>query len=223
MSTRCRSVVAFVLLSGLLAACSSDREDTPPAQLASSAELQHIQNQRNKWTYRKLGVDYSRYRRFHFEPVVVYAGPDGAFGSIPTSERRRLADIVGEEVTRVMRETYSVVDAPGPDVIRIRLTLLGVDETVGGVATITRVLPVGIAANAIRGVAGAPGSLTGSIELAMEVFDSQSNDLLAAAIRRITPAVYDVEATLSTTETVRSSARNGANLLRDAIETMRRR
>jgi hypothetical protein len=206
----------------VLAACSSDR-DGKPTDLASSDQLQRDQNQRDKWTYRAQGVDFSKYRRFQFEPVAVYAGPDGSFGSISASDRHRLADIVGEQFTRVIGEKYSVVGAAGPDVARIRVTLLGVEGTVGGVATVSRILPVGIAVNAAKGVAGGSGSFTGSIEVAVEAFDSQSNDLLAAGIRRATPAVYDIEATFSTTETVRSSASGAATALREAIDKIQKK
>ncbi len=103
------------------------------------------------------------------------------------------------------------------------MTLLGVEETVGGLATITRIMPAGIAVNAAKGATGGAGSFTGSIEVAVEAFDSQSNALLAAGIRRATPAVYDIEATLSTTDTVRSSAASVATTLRDAIDRVQKK
>lgn len=222
MSFHHQGVFALVLVSGVLAACASDREGKP-TDLASSAQLQQDQNQRDKWTYRAQGIDLSKYRRFQFEPVVVYGGQDASFGNISASDRQRLAEIVGQEFARVIGEKYPVVGTAGADVARIRVTLLGVEGTVGGVATVSRLLPVGIAVNAAKGATGGSGSFTGSIEVAVEAFDSQSNELLAAGIRRATPAVYDIEATFSTAQTVRSSAYGAANTLRDAVDKIQKK
>jgi hypothetical protein len=70
----------------------------------------------------------------------------------------------------------------------------------------------------VRGVAGAGGTMTGGIELAVEFYDSQSNDLLAGAARQVTPAAFDIEATLSTDKTVQSCGAAAGMALRDAMD-----
>src|SRR5262249_17404898 len=121
MSFRHQGMVAAVLVSALLSGCSSDTE-TKPMSLASSAQLQQDKDQRDKWTYRAPRTGLPKFRRFQFEPVVVYGGPDGGFGSMPTADRQRLAGVVGQEFTKVIGEKYPVVNAQGPDVARIRVT-----------------------------------------------------------------------------------------------------
>jgi hypothetical protein len=68
------------------------------------------------------------------------------------------------------------------------------------------VTPFGLASNAVKGLAGKKGSFTGSALVAVEVMDSKSGELLAAAVRRISPDVLDISATLSTTDTIKSVA-----------------
>jgi hypothetical protein len=157
------------------------------------------------------------------EPVVVYAGPEASFGKMSEESRRRMASLVDEEFMKTVGEKFPLASSSGPDVLRIRLTLLGVEETVGALALTSRILPVGIAVNAIRGAAGESGSFTGSIELAFEAFDSQTGELLAAAIRRAAPAIYDVGAAASTATTVRSSARVLARQLNEVLELAQQR
>src|SRR5882762_10222940 len=118
MSFRHGGVAAVVLFGMALGACASSEREATPSGLASAAQLQQDPNQRDKWTYRAQGVDLTKYRRFQFEPVVVYSGPDASFGSMAGSDRQRLAGIVGEEFARVIGEKYPVVRAPGPDVAR---------------------------------------------------------------------------------------------------------
>jgi hypothetical protein len=213
-----REILLFGLAMVVVAGCSSSGQEQVPTGLSSAAQLQKTTaTERGKWTYRKPGADMAKYQKFMFEPVVVYSGADNGFGSMSAEDRTAAATAIGEEFAKVIGEKYPVVTAPGPDVLRFRLTLIGVETTVGGVATVTRILPIGIAVNAVKGASGGAGSFTGSIDLALEIFDSQSDDLLAAAIRHQTPAVYDVEATLSTSATVRSSAHELADQLLAAI------
>jgi hypothetical protein len=213
-------VLAASLLTMTIAGCS-DTKQSSPSGLTSSSELRPNAAEGGGWSYRAPNADFTKYRRFLIEPVVVYAGADNSFGDMPAADRAAMASIVGEEITKAIAEKYPLATAPGPDVLRFRPTLLGVETTIGGVATITRVLPIGIAVNAVKGASGEAGSFTGSIDVAVEAIDSQTNTLLAAAVRRATPAVYDIGATTSTSATVGSSAHEIGVKLREAIDRNR--
>jgi hypothetical protein len=204
----------------LLAGCGSSRESAPNG-LSSSALLQRDLDDKSRWAYQSPVVDIAAYDRFHFESVAVLPGPEAEFGSMSSGDRQALAAIIGEEFASVFGEKYSIAFAPGPGVARVRLTLLGVKRTIGGLATVTRVLPHGIMMNAAKGAMGGSGTFTGSIELAIEIFDSQKDSLFRSEIRRETPAVYDIEATLSTDRTVRSAARALAKSVREDFDKQR--
>src|SRR3546814_18445973 len=87
------------------------------------------------------------------------------------------------------------------------MTLVDVEPTVGGVATASRIVPVGAVANLFHEATGGSGSFTGSISVATEVFDAETGELIAAAVRRYRPDVFDLGATLSTMDTARDSVR----------------
>jgi len=200
-----------------VAACSEDSQR--PSSLTSSGKLSPDASIHGAWIYKSPQANYSKYRRVMIDNVAVYTGPEANFGdNTADADKQAWAAAVGEEMRKVIGEKYQIVSAPGPDVLRISTTLIGVRQTVGGVATVTRVMPIGIAINAVRGAAGAGGTMTGGIEIAVELHDSTSNDLLAGAVRQISPAAFDVGATLSTTDTVRASARDAATTLRDAMD-----
>jgi hypothetical protein len=213
-----RNPLAVVLLGTVVLTGCSETRSAPPTGLSSAGQMQQDTDRRDRWTYRDPQVDLRKYKRFQFEPGAVYTGADATFGSIDAGERQRYADVVAREFAKVISEKYPTAAAPGADVARVRLTLLGVESTVGGLATVSRLAPAGIAVNAAKGAAGESGSFTGSIEVAIEAFDSQSNALIFAGVRRATPAVYDLEATLSTTETVRSAAMVLAQTVRDGLD-----
>ncbi len=221
MTTRRMLIGSAVSLAGVMAvaACSSDQgSEGRPSGLQSSAKLSPDTSIRGAWIYRAPNANYSKYRRVMFDNTIVYNGPEANFGDISAADRQNYAAIVDQEFRRVVGEKYPIGFAPGPDVLRIHTTLVGVRTTVGGVATVTRVMPIGMAINAVRGAAGTGGAMTGGIELAVEFHDSQSNDLLGGAVRQISPAVFDVGATLSTADTVKASAADAATTLRDALD-----
>jgi hypothetical protein len=212
------AVTASSLVGALaLTACGGNSAERPSA-LASSGELKPDKSIGGAWIYRNPQANFAKYRSVLFEDVVIYNGAEANFGDASAADQQRYAQLVGGEMRRVVAEKYPFASGPGPDVLRIHTTLIGVRGTVGGVATVTRVLPVGMAINAVRGAAGAGGTMTGGIELAVEFYDSQSNELLAGAVRQVTPAAFDIEATLSTDKTVESCGAAAGMALRDAMD-----
>ena len=102
----------------------------------------------------------------------------------------------------------------------MKITMLGAQKTVGGLATATRVTPLGFATSALKSALGKKGSLTGSVLYAVELYDARTNELLLAAVRRRTPDPLDVPATLSTTDTVKAVARELADGARKRLEDL---
>ena len=94
----------------------------------------------------------------------------------------------------------------GKGVLRLKVTLLGVKKTTGGVATASRVTPMGLASSAVKSATGRGGTLTGSVLFAVELFDG-AGAVQAAAIRRRAPDALDIKATLSTGDTVKAVGR----------------
>ena len=81
-------------------------------------------------------------------------------------------------------------------------------------------IPIGAAINLLKGGAGGPGTLTGSVTYGIEAFDARSGELVAAAVRELTPGAFDLGATLGTMETARAVAKAAAALLRARLDTL---
>lgn len=218
MQTRYAPVV--MILSALsLAACSNNSDPaSKPTRLQSSGQLQKDQRVAGAYIYRAPNINIAKYTALMVEPTFVYSGPEASFNDFTAADLLKFSQVVTEEFRKTLGEKYIMTNTAAANVIRIRPTLIGVEKTVGGVATVARILPIGLAINAVRAGSGETGgSMTGGIELALEMFDGGTNDLLASTVRQQAPAVFDMEATLSTEDTVRASARTLAETLRDAI------
>jgi hypothetical protein len=99
----------------------------------------------------------------------------------------------------------------------MQLTLVGLEDTQGGVATATRVTPMGFALSTVNSLRGKKGSFTGSALVALEVTGGRKDELLVAAVRRRAPDALDIPATLSMTDTMNAISRDFGRELRDRL------
>jgi hypothetical protein len=196
--------------------------DRPPVALPGSAMMSQDAPGSESWTYAEPRSTFQRYRTVIVDPTVVYTGPDAQFEGIDYADRSKFADMITQELRSEIAKSFPTPAAPQADTLRVRVTILGARKTIGGIATATRVTPLGFATSAVKSALGKKGTLTGSVLLAVEVFDARTNKLLLAAVRRRTPDPLDVPATLSTSDTVRSVARDFGERARKRLEELTR-
>ena len=205
------STIAAAMLLGA-APAFGQTEDHAPVGLKSATQMAQDKPGSESWTYAQPKSAFAKYRTVIVLPTVVYQGPDSQFdGSINAADRAKFAGIVTDELRRELNKSFPTPARAQADTLRIKVTLLGAEKTTGGVATATRVTPLGFATSAVKSALGKKGSFTGSLLYAVEVFDARSNELLLAAVRRRTPDPLDVPATLGTEETVKAVAREFAD------------
>ena len=216
MKSMIRSFGALAIVA--LAGCTSSEALQPPATMSAATSLQPDPDRPGAWNYRTTDVDLRRYTRFIVEPAQVYRGSEASYDGVSSAELEEIARALTAETRRELSNGYAVTSKPGPGTARITLKLAGVEGTVSGLATASRILPVGAVANAVKGASGGSGSFTGGIIVAAEIYDAQSSKLLGAAVRRYSPPVFDLVATLSTVDTARAAAREAAQDLRASVD-----
>ena len=217
------AIVRFALPVILLATAAplqAQTEDRAPVSLPSSAQMTQDKAGSESWTYAQPASRFLRYRTVIVDPTVVYQGPDAQFEGIDPGDRVKYADIITNELRQELAKSFPAPAKAQADTLRLRVTILGAQKTKGGVATATRVTPLGFAVSGLKSALGKSGSFTGSVLYAVEVYDAKSNELLLAAVRRRTPDPLDVPATLSTTDTIKAVARDFANSARRRLEEL---
>jgi hypothetical protein len=217
--TRC-FLIGFGLIA--LSACAAQTENVeqPPTGVVTET-MQPAEGEHGAWTYLDPTVDLKKYTRFILERPKVYRGEGARYPtSFSQEDLDEIADNFLTETRAALEPKYPVVTEPGPDVARLRFTLIGVEETVPYVSTVTRVIPVGAAINMVSSAAGGGGTLTGSVTYAIEALDSESGKVVAAAVRRLTPGAFDLSSTLGTKDTARAVAKDAAAKLRSRLDTL---
>jgi hypothetical protein len=199
---------------------SAQTRDQAPVSLPSGSKMTQDAPNSESWTYAQPVSAFQKYRTIIVEPTQVYDGPDAQFNGIDPADLPRFAGIITQELQQELAKTFPTPAKAQADTMRLRVTILGAQKTTGGLATATRVTPLGFATSALKSAIGKKGSFTGSVLFAVELFDARTNELLLAAVRRRTPDPLDVPATLSTTDTVKSVAREFADGARKRLEDL---
>ena len=211
-----------VASSALLAAMplAAQTRDHAPVSLPSARVLSQDKAGTESWTYSQPTSVFTKYRTVIVDPTTVYQGPDAQFEGVDPAERSQYAATITDELRRELAKTFPAPARPQADTMRLKVTILGATKTKGGLATATRVTPMGFGLSALKSALGKGGSLTGSILYAVELYDASTNQLLLAAVRRRTPDPLDVPATLSQGETVKAVAREFADGARKRLEQL---
>jgi hypothetical protein len=210
------SAIVLTTASPLLA----QTKDNAPVSLQSARKMAQDRPGTESWTYAQPKVRFATYRTLIVEPTIVYKGPDAQFDGIEPADRAKYAGMITDELRSEMAKSFPAPPRPQADTLRLRVTLIGANKTKGGIATATRVTPLGFASSALKSAMGKTGSFTGSLLYAVELYDARTNELLLGAVRRRTPDPLDVPATLSTTDTVKSVAREFADGARKRLEEL---
>lgn len=214
---RCAIPLAAILIAAPL---SAQTKDHAPTALPSSVKMTQDKPDSESWTYAQPVSVFTKYRTVIVDNAGVYQGPDAQFDGIDPADRTKYADIITQELRSEIAKTFPTPAQPQADTLRLKVTILGATKTKGGLATATRVTPLGFATSAVKSAVGKKGSFTGSVLYAVELYDARTNELLLAAVRRRTPDPLDVPATLSTTDTVKAVAREFADGARKRLEQL---
>jgi len=219
----CRSLAVGALGAALVFGAGpaiAQTKDHAPVGLKSSSKMAQDKAGSESWTYAQPREVFGKYRTLIVDNTAVYSGADAQFDGINAADRAKFASIVTEQLRSELAKSFPNPARVQPDTLRLKVTLLGADKTKGGVATATRVTPMGFGLSALKSAMGKGGSFTGSVLFAVELYDARTNELLLAAVRRRHPDPLDVPATLGTEETVKAVAREFADSARKRLKDL---
>lgn len=221
MNIRIVSFAALLPLILFVAGCAS-QEPKDYSGLASASKLEPNKEGPAAYRYKSPGVDFKQYTKFIIPPVAIYQGADAQFGNVPDKDKQEMADFIRSEFAKILGQGYQIVTQPGPSVARIQFTLAGLETTSPALATVAHLAPVGIVANLGKGAAGGKGSFMGSVTFAGEVYDSQSNTLIAAWVSKEHAGAMDLTAILSALDSAKAGVTKGAEQLKAAIDKIQK-
>lgn len=182
----------MIALTFALVACTPGNVRAPAADAAPAvanagflsdySRLRAVDGLSGTYRFIDESADLRRYNKIAIDPVQVIVAPDADADDLPADVIRRMAESVRTEFVGALLSGYYVVNAPGPDVIRVRMAITGVQATRPDLGA-TDFIPIKAVFNIARNVAGdAPRVAEMSAE--MEVLDPRGKVVGAALSTR---------------------------------------
>lgn len=215
MKTMKARMLASIGVMLMIAACSNDmtRGNVPP-----SAQMEPSPRYARTMRYVRSDIDYRKYNSFIIDPADIYTGADAEFGSASQQDKLDMAAYAYGEFRKVIGEKYPLVNSPAANAARIHITVVGMEATQPLLSTVTHLAPAGLALNTLKGVTGGKGSFMGSVTLEIDIFDSVSNELIAAVVTNQQANALDITSVPSKYGAARTGVTDGAEKLLESID-----
>lgn len=162
-------------------ASSADAGETQSFLMGYEKNLQPGPAGGAKELWIKPGVDFSKYNKVMLDSVTFFFDPNAKYKGIDPVAMKELADKFNKALVDSLSPSYPIVTEPGPDVVRIRTAITGIEQSKPALSGVTSVMPVGLGVSLVK--RGATGAWTGSGATGadMMMLDSQTNDVLSVA------------------------------------------
>ncbi|WP_426138990.1 DUF3313 domain-containing protein [Pseudomonas sp. DWP3-1-2] len=208
----------FLLLVLAIGGCAS-QEPFPYSGIESSHDMRLNKDdtsERVPFKYTSK-VDWSRFNKVMLEPVVIYAGADAQFSDLTPKDKTTLANFMTVEFSEALGRRFRFTAAPGPDTLRIRLTLTGAETTTPVLATFSR-FDIGMGSyNLVQATRDRKGTFTGSVSYAVEIYNASTSRLLESYVTRQYPKTYDISSTFGALSAAQAGISIGADSLVDSF------
>ncbi len=118
-----------------------------------------------------------------------------------------------QRFSKALAKRFTVTSTPGPDVLRVKLTLTGADTNTAFLSPLAHVDIGGNVYNGVQPVRGKEGLMMGWVMYAMEVENSANNQLLEAYEAKEYPNAFNIAATFGSLTAAKTGIDKGADML----------
>ena len=128
------------------------------------------------------GIDWKKYHGVVLEPVQFWAGEDSKVA--PDAQQMLATYIYNSLDANLAKVGVNIVDLPGPGIMRAQIALTDVTTATPILRTVSVIVPQARVINQAQQLVTGSYGFSGSAEVALKVTDSQTGQLLAAAVDR---------------------------------------
>lgn len=181
MKFRFTAALLFCLLTPLIAGAENGTTGSPPYSgflKTVYPKLQASTEQEGLWSYIDSSRDFKPYTKLMFEPVKFYNPPYQTGNAVETRKLYEMRNEMFAALTKPFNPGYELVDRPGPGVLRVRVSVFGVDMVkpdwkLGDNIPIKKVLDL-----------ASGGQVVPVMTAEMEVLDAEGKTVAAAVAQR---------------------------------------
>lgn len=183
-----KTVLTVTLLSLALIAGAAGAQDKAAAKpqysgfLGDYSKLQPAKDREGISVFLDRSRDYKGYTKVMFDPPEVVLTPNPDYKGVQPDALKRMTDAVVGSFRKALEPAYQVVEAPGPDVLRVRIAITNVQAAKPDLKA-TDLMPVKAVFNLGRAAAGAAPRVA-EMSAEIEVFDDKGARVAAAVATR---------------------------------------
>jgi uncharacterized protein YceK len=152
--------------------------------LGNYAQLQKGTDEQALLVYVDHSANWGQYKKIKFDPVTIYANEQLKPDEATPEQLQTLANYLDATVREKLKNDYQFVDAPGPDVMRLRVAITQAEGSMVVLDTLSTIIPIGRIISEVKLAGWGTGSFAGSAGCEAEMLDSTTGARLAAAVDR---------------------------------------
>lgn len=181
------ALFALTIVGAMALACAGTRqprsEAAPSGFLGDYSMLAPGKEGEAQLVYRNPNVDFSRYRAVMIDAVTLWRGEaDSHLAKLSREDQQMLADRLYRALHTALAKDWTIVEKPGPDVLRVRAALTDAKGSNVPLDVVTTVIPQ-VRLLATAGGLGADTAATvGKVTAEAEVTDSLTGERLMAGV-----------------------------------------
>lgn len=163
--------------------------------LAYPERLQPSATDKGAYYWIDSKADFRKYNKLLVERIRVRVDPSSP--AVDPAQLQHLTEYFHDAIAKSMEGAYTLVTEPGPDVLRVRITIVDLSATNTQLSVVTAVVPFAALPDLASGAAkgGNPGSppYLGRTGIAAEFIDGASGHVVAEYADRRAGKKYDVD------------------------------
>jgi hypothetical protein len=170
------------VLAGGCVATRQARETTTSGFLGDYRQLQPGGDGEALLIYRNPKADMANYKSIVIEPIRIYASADSALRKASPAELQGMVDYLAAAVRTELMKDYTLVSAPRPDSMRLRIAITEAQGSRVLLDTMSNILPPALAVSALKAAVTGKATAVGTARVEMELKDVTTNTRLMAAV-----------------------------------------
>lgn len=185
---RLTQAAGVIVLALFISSCATT-EQVPTIRmsgfLGDYSHLHHGRPGQAEFTYRNPNMDLSKYQKVILDRVQIWAAEDNStLSKLSREDQQLLVDYLYVALKDALQKDYTLVNEPGPDVMRVRCAITEARATSPVKELLSTVTPYGLGISYARKLVTGTHSGVGIVSVEGELLDSSTGERLAAVVDR---------------------------------------
>ncbi len=180
-----RFLIPCALTTALVGGCATTeevREVEESGFLGDYSQLQTGGEGQAALRYVNPHARFDSYNKMLIDPVTLWMKDGSNLSEVPEVDRKMLVDYLHTALSDSLGREYTLVDAPGPGVMRLRVAITEAEQAPVVMSTVSNVVPQMLLISNVKKMVTGTQAFVGSAAVEGELLDAATGERLAAFV-----------------------------------------